>query len=444
MKKTHARRWAILLWAIWVVVAALSINRYLYSERQHTQFNLLSNQLEEFRHALSSPETIRAQQLDQLSLSMQLIRSLRLQLEADYEGGFLTTDLTHFFYVADRYLERAQAYIQLRSNLGSLALELAEIQNDPAMPDEVRVYYNELSAYLFGALFAEDIDQPINYRILEQLLDKSYQLEPEYRSELQDMLSQVSIVLAEHAQIGFLTSGLLSHSLVKEISIVVQQSHDIQWRLVFIAAVFGVVAMLGLTLLVFRTVGDEQETLQAKELNNTLEESEETLPNFVESPNDQREESKSASPSDEPNMQQAVIPIESKEIAETDIQSSETKPAVKKTSSSSDFDLEYMLDTFEQDKDSVDMVLSIFLQDHKDDVNRFKQQLEDDLEKATRTVHSLKGIAGSLGASELKEISLTIEKKLKHGESVSADEVASFESILLAVIDSVEAHLSTT
>ncbi|NMU81551.1 Hpt domain-containing protein, partial [Vibrio parahaemolyticus] len=60
-------------------------------------------------------------------------------------------------------------------------------------------------------------------------------------------------------------------------------------------------------------------------------------------------------------------------------------------------DTKAMLDSLSGDEASVRLLLQVFIQDHRNDYQRFTDVLVHNKVKAQRIVHSLKGVAANLG-----------------------------------------------
>lgn len=106
-------------------------------------------------------------------------------------------------------------------------------------------------------------------------------------------------------------------------------------------------------------------------------------------------------------------------VADTD-----KEPISPELTTKAAIDIPLMLETMDGDSDSVQMLLGIFKDEHASDAKKLHQlvlQCEPSniSEPAIRIVHSLKGVAGSLGAEKLKVIAGDIEIKLIQHRVVS-------------------------
>ena len=109
---------------------------------------------------------------------------------------------------------------------------------------------------------------------------------------------------------------------------------------------------------------------------------------------------------------------------------------------SSEVDMQAMLNTLDNDQASVYLLLAVFVEDHQHDDQQISQLLASDREAAERKVHSLKGVASSLGAKGLKEIATDIELKLKRGGTPSGGELQSLAKQLQQTLASARSLLS--
>ena len=110
----------------------------------------------------------------------------------------------------------------------------------------------------------------------------------------------------------------------------------------------------------------------------------------------------------------------------------DSKPAI---------DIEEMLETLDDDAESVSLLLGVFVQDHADDYTKFKSLLTKDDTSAARIVHSLKGVAGSIKASRLAIIAASIEMTMKQSRAVSEYDLEELEQAIQASVDSAMAYL---
>lgn len=105
-------------------------------------------------------------------------------------------------------------------------------------------------------------------------------------------------------------------------------------------------------------------------------------------------------------------------------------------------DIGRMLSSLNDDRDSVNMLLEVFVEDHRNDDQSLRQLLTTDPQAALRKAHSLKGVAGNLGADGLREIAMAIEMKLKQDTMPSEPELQQLTSQLKLAIESARYFLN--
>ncbi len=122
-----------------------------------------------------------------------------------------------------------------------------------------------------------------------------------------------------------------------------------------------------------------------------------------------------------------------------DISDAELQPA-KASSPKADENLAllnvvYVLESMDDDVESVKMLLEIFIGEHALDAKRLQQLVyqcapDEISETAFRLVHSLKGVASSLGAEALKRQAEVIESHFKQKQVVADSEYRKLASVL--------------
>ncbi|MGF1700558.1 Hpt domain-containing protein [Photobacterium makurazakiensis] len=98
------------------------------------------------------------------------------------------------------------------------------------------------------------------------------------------------------------------------------------------------------------------------------------------------------------------------------------------------FDIQHILDSMDNDYESVGMLLEIFLEEHADDGEKVKRALDaGDLSKVQLIAHSLKGVAGSLGAQQLKAVTEHIEHTVSQGGRITHEDCQRLNVIIAKV-----------
>ena len=83
-------------------------------------------------------------------------------------------------------------------------------------------------------------------------------------------------------------------------------------------------------------------------------------------------------------------------------------------------------------------MLSLFVQTHRDDIQLFRQWLQDGkLEEAQRRAHTLKGLGGTLGAEPLRARAAALEQVLKEGGAVEPA-LSELETVFVPLVSNLE------
>ncbi|WP_299013597.1 Hpt domain-containing protein [uncultured Photobacterium sp.] len=109
--------------------------------------------------------------------------------------------------------------------------------------------------------------------------------------------------------------------------------------------------------------------------------------------------------------------------------------------------VDYLLDSMDDDQEAARILLEIFIAEHADDARKLTLLVGDNppeslCEKALRLVHSLKGVAGNIGAEALKQQAVTIEAKYKQQQVVEQHEYRRFEILLENTVSEANHYLA--
>ncbi|MCG7586582.1 Hpt domain-containing protein [Photobacterium sp. OFAV2-7] len=106
-------------------------------------------------------------------------------------------------------------------------------------------------------------------------------------------------------------------------------------------------------------------------------------------------------------------------------------------------DTEQMLDSMDGDRESVVMLLEIFLKEHIDDAKRLSASLErDQCDEVSLISHSLKSVASSFGAGRLRQRAEYIEHCCKQGIAVHAEDIELLDEALKELKAAILAYLA--
>ncbi|OLQ75266.1 hypothetical protein BIT28_10060 [Photobacterium proteolyticum] len=106
-------------------------------------------------------------------------------------------------------------------------------------------------------------------------------------------------------------------------------------------------------------------------------------------------------------------------------------------------DTEQMLDSMDGDRESVVMLLEVFLKEHIDDAKRLSASLErGQCDEVSLISHSLKSVASSFGASRLRQRAEYIEHCCKQGIAVHAEDIERLDQALKELKAAIVAYLA--
>lgn len=443
----------LLLWggsAIYLVLQSQSVHQNQMAIEE------LGNRADELRSSLYFSEPFRALQVDDIALDIQVIYSLRIQVENSFKSNLFLPDVNQLLYVTDRFLEDTREFLSIEMKVKNLAQSLSDARDKAGNSEQVVNLYNELSAYTFQALYAESQSNSEVYRAFDRILIASEDLDQDERKEIQVRLSNASVLLSEYAEVNFYVEKLIEHSVHDQLSLLEDKLHDVQRLFLILALVLSFVALL-----IFAFISSFISTVATQGKNVSCSTSESTEPSedvVVKteesvSPADSFEEELN-SPIIVEDTQRPVTEMTSVELVKNtqgdDSSSKEGKviddEATEATTSpnhQSVINIDAMLATMNGDEESVAMLLDVFIQDHADDAMALRELLDTDLDAAQRKAHSLKGVAGSLGAMPLRDIATDIEATLKQSKPISEVQLGALSEALADAISATKEYLSS-
>lgn len=439
MNKRHLKWYLLIAFLLWGLSATLVLIQHQAVQSQRVSLRVLAGEFENFRSSLATPQDDRMAQLSKLERGIVRISSALQVVNETNNNGLISSDLTQLGYLTDRFKNQAGDYISLQLNQRGLSVEI-EHQAHHDKHSEALPLYHELGSFLFAAFYAREHSDDVDYLVLESLLTRSKLLTSPDKEKLQALLSLTSSVLAEQAQVTIILTGLLDSTIKNEVSRMDADYAQHESGLLYFSIFSGFFAFL----VIFVTVLIGQ-TKKDQSLNNSsnIAPSDTTDP-FELSVLQHNQSTRAREPTAQDH------PVES-QVAEKQI-SSDTNQAVAavapkvmpiKNKPDNKLDIDYMLETFDQDTESVVMVLDVFLADHQNDAEKIKTYFAKDRAMALRAAHSLKGVAGNLGAADLKSTALKLEKMLEECAELPLDLLAELENDLSHVVAEVLVYLKT-
>lgn len=387
---------------VWGAVMLFVLLQYRALETTSRNLNELENSVEGLRNTIYFSAPYRTTRANDLALNIQLIYSLRLQLEADSTSDWFQPDLTQTLYVTDRFIEQTQSFLAVELSVNDLVERLQTLRERYASQPDIQADYLKIGAYVLQALYTEGARSPELYRTFDALLKLSETLPQDAKNDLQHTLAKVSTLLSHYAEGDNLVDKLLRHRVHNEIMSVNAQYEDRFKTLTIVSMGGSAIAMLllvGLMMCSGRTADSAGKETSA-----------------------------------------VVTMVEKEHNIVTPIM---TKPQpTPQPEEGAAIDIGRMLSSLNDDHDSVNMLLEVFVEDHRNDDQSLRQLLTTDPQAALRKAHSLKGVAGNLGADGLREIAMAIEMKLKQDTMPSEPELQQLTSQLKLAIDSARYFLN--
>lgn len=448
----------VVILVLWLLPSLALLNLSRSYTNSLAQIEELGIRVNELRQSLYFSEPLRVSRINELALDAQLVYSIRLQIESDFQNAFFRPDVNQLLYVADQFLDKFDEFIPIESQVQEIVDNIKLLRADKQLSPKLKPLLNEFGVVVFEAMYSDSQSSSATYRAFDSILEKSYKLKTPEQDAIQQLLADASALLVDYAQLNFLVDKIKQNSVNKQIIKLESEYHERQFNL--LVAMLGLSLAAMIALIVWSASVRKASPQFAADQNTSPEPSEERVVQFsdkdeelfLESSGDssplatEQQETKQEvpetvvnEPSDFLHQQKQNANIESQPntietpTAERHVASvTDSKPAI---------DIEEMLETLDGDAESVELLLGVFVQDHADDYEKFKALLTKDETSAARVVHSLKGVAGSIKASRLAIIAASIEMTMKQSRAISEHDLNELELAIKASVDSAVEYL---
>ncbi|WP_438816998.1 Hpt domain-containing protein [Vibrio parahaemolyticus] len=367
--------------------------------------NELGSKVEEVRNFFNFELPYRVKHVDQVSLKLQLVYAVRLQLESEVSDAN-GPDVTQLLYSIDRFLESARAFIGSDGELVSLAEQLHTSRGAENNSQQIENMYYRLGALVLESIFSDSNTNTDTYRELDLLFIESDSLSTGERSAFQRRLAQTSSVLAANAQGSYLANQLLKPDFPNQL---VSMKATLEQKLV--SFIFWLIVVSGCLLAVVSWAVFSKNAVANSSSSEPAVSQTENASSSLEHENKARELASDA----QANKTQELTPDSRQELL------APQEPFI---------DINRMLDSLSGDEGAVRMLLEVFIQDHAEDGSKLHKLLNEDIDNAQRAAHSLKGVSGSLGAMPLHYISGEIELLIKQGKEVPDNKLCQLRDVL--------------
>ena len=434
----------VVLLALWLLPSLALLNLSRSYTNSLAQIEELGIRVNELRQSLYFSEPLRVSRINELALDAQLVYSIRLQIESDFQHALFRPDVNQLLYVADQFLEKFDEFIPIESQVQDIVDNIKILRADKELSPKLKPLLNEFGVVVFEAMYSDNQSSSATYRAVDSLLEKSYSLKTEEQDALQQLLADASALLSDYAQLNYLVDKIKKNSVNEQIIKLEAEFHDRQFNLLLVMLGLGLVTMTTLVLWGVRSRKLIQQADKELSPEPVTASSKENALSAVKQPTNDSSVLEITPTSKHSDLQpQEGVNVTSQKIVQ---QNTEEAPVAEKhiasvTDSKPAIDIEDMLETLDGDAESVELLLGVFVQDHADDYTKFKSLLTKDEISAARIVHSLKGVAGSIKASRLAIIAATIEMTMKQSRAISEHDLEELEAAIKASIDAAFEYL---
>lgn len=434
----------VVLLALWLLPSLALLNLSRSYTNSLAQIEELGIRVNELRQSLYFSEPLRVSRINELALDAQLVYSIRLQIESDFQHALFRPDVNQLLYVADQFLEKFDEFIPIESQVQDIVDNIKILRADKELSPKLKPLLNEFGVVVFEAMYSDNQSSSATYRAFDSILEKSYSLKTEEQDALQQLLADASALLSDYAQLNYLVDKIKKNSVNEQIIKLEAEFHDRQFNLLLVMLGLSLVTMITLVLWGVRSRKLIQQADKELSPEPVTDSSKENASSAVKQPTNDSSVLEITPTSKHSDLQpQEGVNVTSQKIVQ---QNTEEAPVAEKhiasvTDSKPAIDIEDMLETLDGDAESVELLLGVFVQDHADDYTKFKSLLTKDETSAARIVHSLKGVAGSIKASRLAIIAATIEMTMKQSRAISEHDLEELEAAIKASIDAAFEYL---
>ncbi|MEZ9074322.1 Hpt domain-containing protein [Vibrio splendidus] len=457
----------VVILALWLLPSLALLNLSRSYTNSLAQIEELGIRVNELRQSLYFSEPLRVSRINELALDAQLVYSIRLQIESDFQHALFRPDVNQLLYVADQFLEKFDEFIPIESQVQDIVDNIKVLRADTELSPKLKPLLNEFGVVIFEAMYSDNQSSSATYRAFDSILEKSYSLKSEEQDALQQLLADASALLSDYAQLNYLVDKIKKNSVNEQIIELEAEFHDRQFNLLLVMLGLSLVTMITLVLWGVRSKKLVQQADKKQSPESVTDSSKENALSGSRSNNGSRNKTAShydiassavKQPSNDTSVS-SVTPMSTHSASQSQPQKSvnvtvqqivkqntEEAPVAEKhipsvTDSKPAIDIEDMLETLDGDAESVELLLGVFVQDHADDYTKFKSLLTKDETSAARIVHSLKGVAGSIKASRLAIIAATIEMTMKQSRAISEHDLKELEAAIKASINAAFEYL---
>ena len=418
----------ILIWAI--ALSAVMVN-YHNTEAKMDQVEQLGDHIEEFRSRLFFDSPYRIHLASQQVSNLNKIAMLRDELAQTANSVWFTPDIEQLLFTTELFLEQSRAFIgteiALIGLIDQVQSQRANYIDQPMMAD----YYFRLSAYVFEALFSAQSSTSMAYRDIDNLYSQSLSLHDDDKQPLQLALAKTSQVMGSYAQGSYLVAQMISHSVHSEVAEVENHYHRLLEDHLILGTVTSCVILL--TIMALWHNASAVVSVSSQRLSQPYKETDLANTSMPFIAGSEVESDAQASLGNAPPITKVELG-DKKDEGVTEVKEQAAEPE--------EVDFQLMLSELGDDRQSLCMLLDVFIEDHQNDVADIARLIHDAPEEAIRKAHSLKGVGGNLGAANLRDKAGKVEEAILNNSDQVADLLVALDISLSKAIKEAQAFLA--
>ncbi|WP_112480068.1 Hpt domain-containing protein [Vibrio variabilis] len=428
----------VLLWSI-----AVAIVVYISSQEEKITHLIdeISFSIDKLRQTLFLAQPYRSRFSEQLELEIQLIHAQTVQLKSLTQSDLLS-DVSHTVYLLERFVEQAQLLAQDEARMDTF---IASINAKPTrLSSEAVSLSDRLSAVVLDTLFNDTVEPRQVYLKLEDIQREAYGLSGGDRVHVLELNSQASVLLSQAANTEFLVERVVNHPVMTELSLREMQSERAVNRQVLIVVLASLVAIVCLLLCSVRKQPESLLTSGHDDLKAYEPDSVTREPQLNKANEPQKVKTENRTPlDDEPPSSLEVESLNEAERVELEVVGDEVvSESEEMDEEGAPIQFSEMLNTLDGDKESMLLLLGVFVSEHSQDADKLRNLAESDIDQATRVAHTLKGVSGSIFAEQLRQTAITAELQLKQTQAIDSEAIDKLEQRLKQAIVSAEDYIS--
>lgn len=430
-----------LLWSI-----AVTTMVYISSQEEKVTHLIdeISFSIDKLRQPLFLAQPYRSRFSEQLELEIQLIHAQTVQLKSLTQSDLLS-DVSHTVYLLERFVEQAQLLAQDEARMDTF---IASINAKPTRLSQAAISLSDrLSAVVLDTLFNDTVEPRQVYLKLEDIQREAYGLSGGDRLHVLELNSQASVLLSQAANTEFLVERVVNHPVMTELSLRELQSERVVNGQVLIVVLVSLVAIVCLLLCSFKKQSEPllpsgRDDLERFESGSVISEPQYAHANSAnETSTEQAEDI--TQPHDVTPSFSKLESLDETERVELEVVRDEGISAPSEAAEEgAPIQFSEMLNTLDGDKESMLLLLGVFVSEHSQDADKLRSLADSDIDQATRVAHTLKGVSGSIFAEQLRQTAITAELQLKQTQSIDSEAIEKLELRLKQAIVSAEDYIS--